>query len=464
MDTDEYHLASAQTPLGLLQRGRGAGFLWALGHAEEARPLLVRCITRDPRWDRQLESRAPYYAEIALAVGLDLSPLERHLREHDDANRDGYGSLLAVETLHAMACAGSDEALRMQGDYIAYGAHWDTALHGLVVLANANELPLIPGAQQALDGLLAAVRARFSNHEALVAALDREWPDYEPWRQWAQRDTEIAAALAEAEAGYLRSQRPRTPAANLSTREILARPDVRSFRRALAARCGGENAALLLDAARSGSGDAQAAALIALGEQNDARVLEPALSLLPSVPPPPASSWMRYAILRALSGLPADPGLVYARKWYQTNNFVLRRSAENIFARHAEPEDATMLREGAQRAFEEGDDYRVCDAMDALARIPQLGPYPEVRAVFDGHRYSRARADAAAALAATDPAFPRDRAFECLWDCDDSARATGCAHVDLALPDARERLLRLASDPLEEEEVREAARDAQSRT
>jgi hypothetical protein len=102
--------------------------------------------------------------------------------------------------------------------------------------------------------------------------------------------------------------------------------------------------------------------------------------------------------------------------------------------------------------------------MDALARIPQLGPYPEVRAVFDGHRYSRARADAAAALAATDPAFPRDRAFECLWDCDDSARATGCAHVDLALPGARERLMRLASDPLEEEDVRKAARNAQSRT
>jgi hypothetical protein len=332
----------------------------------------------------------------------------------------------------------------MQRDYIAYGAHWDTALHGLVVLADARELPLIPGAQQALDGLLATVRARFPSHEALVAALDREWPDYEPWRQWAQRDTEIAAALTEAKTGYLRSQRPRTPAAtNLSTRDILARPDVRSFRRELAARRGGENAALLLEAARSGSGDTQAAALIALGKQNDPRVLETALSLLPSAPPPPAPSWLRYAILHALSGLPSDPGLVYARKWYQADNFVLRRSAENIFARHAEPEDATMLREGARCAFEEGDDYRVCDAMDALARIPQLGPYPEVRAVFDGHRYSRARADAAAALAATDPSFPRDRAFECLWDCDDSARATGCAHVDLALPGARERLVRV---------------------
>jgi len=461
--TDEYELAPAETPLGLLQRGRGAGFLWALSHADDAGPLLLECITRDPRWDRQLESRAPYYAGIALAVGLDLSRLERHFREHDDANRDGYDSRLAVETLHAMACAGSTEALRMQRDYIAYGAHWDTALHGLVVIARAKEMPLWKEAQQSVDALLSVVRTRFSGHDALVAALDQEWPEYEPWREWARRDATIAAALAEAEKQYQHSRRPRVTSSNLSTREILSRPDVRSFRRELAARRQQQDVALLLEAVRSGAGDARATALIALADQNDRRVLELALPLLASVPPPPAPSWLRYALLKSLSELPPDPGLAYARKWYETDDFVLRRSAENIFARHAEAEDVPMLREGARRALEEGDDYRVCDAMDALARIPQLGPFPEVRAVFDEHRYSPARANAAAALAATDPAFPRDRAFECLWDCDDSARAVGCAHVDLALPGARERLAQVASDPLEMEALRRAAQDAQAR-
>ena len=332
MPAAEYQLASAQTPLGLLQRGRGAGFLWSLEHAEQSRPLLVACITRDPRRDRQIESRGPYYAEIALVVGLDLAPLEQHLREHDDSDRDAFGSRLTVETLHAMACAGSEKALRIQRDYIAYGAHWDTALHGLVKLADPSDPPVIPGAERALDELLPVVRARFPDHAALLAALDREGPDYLPWREWA------------------------------------------------------------------------------------------------------------------------------------TDNFVLRRSAEKIFARHAEANDVPMLRAGAQAAFEADDDFRVCSAMDALARIPQFGPYPEVRAVVDGHPYSRARADAAAALAATDPAFPSDRAFECLWDCDDSVRATGCTHVDIALPGARERLMRLASSPLEEDKVCESARLAQSRT
>jgi hypothetical protein len=60
LDTDEYQLASAQTPLGLLQRGRGAGFLWALRQAKDARPLVIVFITRDPRWVRPLESSAPY--------------------------------------------------------------------------------------------------------------------------------------------------------------------------------------------------------------------------------------------------------------------------------------------------------------------------------------------------------------------------------------------------------------------
>jgi hypothetical protein len=293
-----------------------------------------------------------------------------------------------------------------------------------------------------------------------LAALDREWPDYTPWRQWAQRDGEVAAALAEAEASYQRRQRPRATAEHLTTREILARPDVRSFRRELVLRSGREDAALLVEVAQRGSGDAQAAALLALAGQNDLRVLDPALSLVPTVPPPPSASWLRYAILSALSGLPADPGLVHARKWYRTDDFVLRRSAEEIFARHAAIEDAPLLREGAQLAFEEGDDYRVCSAMEALGRLPQLGPYPEVQAVFDGHRYSPARADAAVALGATDPAFPRDRAFECLWDCDDSTRVTGCAHVDVTLPGVRERLKQLASDLLEAEEVRKAAQRA----
>jgi len=66
-------------------------------------------------------------------------------------------------------------------------------------------------------------------------------------------------------------------------------------------------------------------------------------------------------------------------------------------------------------------------------------------------------------VAATDLAFPHDRAFECLWDCDDSARTVGCAYVHVALPCARERLMRLASDPLEEDKVREAAQRAKSR-
>jgi len=45
--------------LGQLQCGRGAGFLRALQEdASVVRPLLLDCLLHDPRWDRQVETRA----------------------------------------------------------------------------------------------------------------------------------------------------------------------------------------------------------------------------------------------------------------------------------------------------------------------------------------------------------------------------------------------------------------------
>lgn len=58
---------------GLLERGRGAGWAAAFAHPERAREIVIDCVLRDPRWDRQIESRAEYYAQLLL--GLD-APLE----------------------------------------------------------------------------------------------------------------------------------------------------------------------------------------------------------------------------------------------------------------------------------------------------------------------------------------------------------------------------------------------------
>jgi hypothetical protein len=57
--------APADSPLGQLQRGRGAGWLYA-AESPSGADLLVKCLSREPRWDRQVESRAEYYATLAL--------------------------------------------------------------------------------------------------------------------------------------------------------------------------------------------------------------------------------------------------------------------------------------------------------------------------------------------------------------------------------------------------------------
>lgn len=68
------HLAAPDTPLGQLQRGRGAGWLRAIQDPAQGRTNLLACLARDPRWDRQVESRGDYYATLALE--LEVTPAQ----------------------------------------------------------------------------------------------------------------------------------------------------------------------------------------------------------------------------------------------------------------------------------------------------------------------------------------------------------------------------------------------------
>ena len=90
MPKPEEH-APANSVLGLLQRGRGEGYRCVVSLPKhEAWPLLIECICNDPRLDSQVESRAEYYAEIALKIELDLSPIGDYLREYDGTDPSGW--------------------------------------------------------------------------------------------------------------------------------------------------------------------------------------------------------------------------------------------------------------------------------------------------------------------------------------------------------------------------------------
>jgi hypothetical protein len=74
-------IAPADTLLGQLQRGRGRGFVRALREDVSAvRPLLLDCVTHDPRWDRQLELRSDYYAALIMHTAMPLDPFDAYLR------------------------------------------------------------------------------------------------------------------------------------------------------------------------------------------------------------------------------------------------------------------------------------------------------------------------------------------------------------------------------------------------
>ena len=91
--------APANSILGLLQRGRGEGYRRVISLPKnESWPLLIECICNDPRLDSQVENRAEYYAQIALEIGLDLSPIGDYLRKYDGTDSSGWDTSLAFET------------------------------------------------------------------------------------------------------------------------------------------------------------------------------------------------------------------------------------------------------------------------------------------------------------------------------------------------------------------------------
>jgi hypothetical protein len=104
MDFPPDGLAPPDTDLGLLQRGRGAGWLRA-ARSPAGADLLLACVARDPRWDRQVEPRGDYYAQLALHLSVPPSALPAVADPDDD--------WLRREVLQGMAARGSAAAGRL---------------------------------------------------------------------------------------------------------------------------------------------------------------------------------------------------------------------------------------------------------------------------------------------------------------------------------------------------------------
>jgi hypothetical protein len=173
--------APAKTLLGKLQRGLGSGFLEALETPSEAlHPLLMQCITNDPRLDHQLDNRGWYYAGIARQTAMDISPMFDFLVDCESDERKG--SYLAVCTLSQMARRGHSGANILLRDYVSWGPFWSSVLRELDTAATTPEWT-------AVAKTIAERAAQDSDHLPLSASLTRRGRPWSRPSPLSQRQT-----------------------------------------------------------------------------------------------------------------------------------------------------------------------------------------------------------------------------------------------------------------------------------
>jgi hypothetical protein len=166
---------------GQLQRGRGTGYTRARTDPGAA-DLVYDCIRRDPRHDRQVESRRWYLSRLVTVLGLPAGPAADHLlAEVDPADDDEWRIDLASGVLADLAVRGDSTAMAALREYLRRGRHWAWVLD---TLWEAGDSALMRGVD-------AIVLARADDGE-LRAAAD---PHAGPWSAWSILHPRVRAAM-----------------------------------------------------------------------------------------------------------------------------------------------------------------------------------------------------------------------------------------------------------------------------
>ncbi|TMC29759.1 MAG: hypothetical protein E6J27_04680 [Chloroflexi bacterium] len=433
-------VASADSLLGRVQRGRGQGYVDALAVAPgEGAAALINCLTSDPRTDHQVESRDEYYGRIAVDIELDLAPLEVFLLAPPPAtaSKDDWRDALALYTLGSMGRLGRADAVALLRRYVEIGEDWSTALVALSWPTVLN-----------VEGLDHVVAERAASVDELARGLPFE-PDREPWLSWRRTNERIAEAAARSHLWRTQGERRRAQFAEKSVMEVLREREVSALR----GRSDEVDKAALLEAATGDDEQLRHDAIKVLGWQRDQRVLDAAESELRRFPDrewPPNAGW--FAIFQLLR----DGPLPRVRGWLGEPGR-LGEVAMHAVAEWPEPGDEALLRTMAEHFRDEEWLYRACDAVDALVRLRDRLSTALFETIFKETTYSYLRHRVARGLALLSPTFEAGLAIECLWDCEDQTIAVGCAAVSLASDVAREQLSRIAADKLADRRTRALA-------
>jgi hypothetical protein len=421
-----FPIAPASTRLGLLQRGRGAGFVMALRDGTQAHHDLLHCLLHDPRVDRELEARCRYYAELVVALDLPLAPLLAGLQSTREPQL-GHEVLAALWRLeHAQARAvvadeRTDEPVLAGIVACLWTTGWASAVqlpqraralwrrlalqHADCALAAPLPAALPPLVTSSLDELLAAAGAGHAEHHELLLG------------ELCRRDSESTRAHLAA----------------------VVRDDLVYERVLLAAQ--------------------------ALGQLGDERLLPLAADHFArddtGAHGAPRLRWpermRRSCLAEYVQHLPATQALAQAREHHRRGGY-FTTVAGCVFQQHATAADRELLEAAvAARRPDEGGLDVICE-LDALGRLADERSAPLLVEVAANATYSHARRRAVHALAAM-PHLPVAQQVlrEALWDCEDEAVADACAFVPQLDAEARARVAAMAQQPLVATELAERA-------
>ena len=409
---ERFEIADPSTPLGMLQRGRGAAYLWARGaQPEEAARLLLRCLEEDPRWDRAVEDRTPLYVDVAHRVRLHPAPLLAILHQ-DPALQPQASHWMTATVLAALARHGDQEAREGLLDVVATGAGWEPAAFLLV----ENDMT------EGLEITLARrMREDDAAREEMADGLLDPWR-HEPWRSWSRREL-VLETIAEARRTRDRERAARAPNPGMDLEELLAHPDRLPAAEALAESAVRDGR--LHWVARDPISPHRGRAFLALSMRGDEELVDEAAAVVSADERPLATDARRY-----LRDLPPGPARAHALEWREGDDVRLAELARQMRCDEATEADVAEIIGWMEPALDGGRMLELCDVLDALEHFPGLGPFPGVDRVFEEAPYSYARIRAVALMRLSDPEFGDRRADECLWDGEERIRELGAEAQD----------------------------------
>jgi hypothetical protein len=376
----------ADTLTGQLQRGRGAGALWAARLPSDARAIVMDCVCRDPRWDHDVEDRAFYYAQLIRDHAWPIDVLEQHLSSPADAvDPDNWRTSLTLQVLGLLSQSSYRNAVALLSRYATEGSNWVLAVDELA--ENGSAHVVIALADEVLGRLTDAELADEVEHE------------FGPWDILANTQPRVAEALRQQDDQFARAHVPVSPEidpASLSAADLVER--VR------------------------GAGRPGREAALELGRRADPVLLDLTEEYI-GQPGGPGS-----AALSALRKFATDEVLTRARQWVRDGSDRAEVGVW-ILAESGDASDAPVILADLESCLAEQEWGGAVAPVEAVGRLGLTAAAPLAIRAWNESAYSYLRPRVLTSLITIQPETAAVFATEGLWDCEELTRQRSAEFV-----------------------------------